>query len=53
MVYSIGPYSCLLFRICSAYADCGLLPYVSCVLSVAELQAPTGLADIRLITCYT
>jgi hypothetical protein len=34
MVFSIGPYSCLLFRICSAYADCGLLAFMYRVCSV-------------------
>jgi hypothetical protein len=53
MVFSIGPYSCLLFKIRSAYADWIVAFYVSCVFSGAELQAPAGLADIRLITYYT
>ena len=35
IVSFIGPYSCLLWRICNVYADCGLLFfYVSCVLLV-------------------
>jgi hypothetical protein len=46
MVSWICPYSCLLFRMCRAYADWGSFFYVSDVLLVSLFQVASRLSDV-------
>jgi hypothetical protein len=48
IVLSIGPYSCLLWRMCFAYADCESFFYVACVFLVSYFEGQASLTYMRL-----
>ena len=47
MVSLIGPYSCLLFKMCDVYADWGVVVfYVSDMFLISLLKSTTSLSDV-------
>ena len=53
IVLLIGPYSCMSFKICATYADCGSLFLIYLTHSWYLVQIAASLSNIGTLTCKT